>query len=341
MGSRMISVTPPIGLPVPSSWYCVGFSGDLATSALISRRLAGHELVLFRGLDGVAAAMDAWCPHLGAHLGVNGTCEQGEVRCPFHGFRFGTDGRCTHTPYGGKIPPTARIRTWPVHELNGLLMVWYGADGQAPTFTIPEIERSLWTGWRTHRYELRGHPQEVAENSVDTGHLAVIHGYRNLKALAPLEIDGARLHARYSFDRPRAFFGKGELAAEIEIHQWGLGYALVEVSTPSYGLRTRQLVLSQPLDGENLHLRLGMAVHQVEDPGRLSPLLRWFPFRKWLAERIADVAIREYVFDVSQDVPIWESKRHTARPALAEGDGPIGQYRGWVRRFYSASSSPS
>lgn len=35
-----------------------------------------------------------------------------------------------------------------------------------------------------------------------------------------------------------------------------------------------------------------------------------------------------------QDVPIWEHKVHVNPPALAEGDGPIGKYRQWVKQFY-------
>lgn len=56
--------------------------------------------------------MDAYCPHLGAHLGIGGTVEGETLRCPFHAFRFDTGGVCVATGYGTKPPPTARARVW-------------------------------------------------------------------------------------------------------------------------------------------------------------------------------------------------------------------------------------
>ena len=43
--------------------------------------------------------MDAYCPHLGAHLGHGGRVEGGAVRCPFHAWLWGGDGRCLEVPY--------------------------------------------------------------------------------------------------------------------------------------------------------------------------------------------------------------------------------------------------
>lgn len=52
---------------------------------------AGHQLVLFRGADGVARAVDAWCPHMGAHLGQ--ACVEGNaLRCALHHRLVGDEG---------------------------------------------------------------------------------------------------------------------------------------------------------------------------------------------------------------------------------------------------------
>jgi phenylpropionate dioxygenase-like ring-hydroxylating dioxygenase large terminal subunit len=330
-------MTEPVGLPIPSSWYCVGFSPEVGPATVLSTTLAGNALVLFRDASGRPVALDAWCPHLGAHLGVGGSVVDGQLRCPFHGFRFDGAGRCTATGYGGKVPPTASLRAWPCRETNGLLFVWYGLGGEDPWFEVPPIERAGWSGWRPHAFQLRGHPQEVAENSVDTGHLAIVHGYAGLEPTTPLVTERAVLRAGYRFERSRQLLLQSTLSVRIEIHQHGLGYALVEVET-SVGLRTRQLVLAQPLGDDRLTLRIAMAVYAVEDPWRIHPALWVFP-RGWVTERIADLAIREYAGDVAQDVPIWEHKRHLPRPALAEGDGPIGRYRRWVRSFYPDAGS--
>ncbi|MGB8222639.1 MAG: hypothetical protein WCF10_08625, partial [Polyangiales bacterium] len=38
--------------------------------------------------------------------------------------------------------------------------------------------------------------------------------------------------------------------------------------------------------------------------------------------------------EVGQDAPIWEAKRYLEKPILAEGDGPIGEYRRYCKQFY-------
>ena len=64
-------------------------------------RFFGQELVLFRGTSGKVIMLDAYCPHMGTHLGRNKTSysvvkgqhvEGDSIRCPFHGWRFGPDG---------------------------------------------------------------------------------------------------------------------------------------------------------------------------------------------------------------------------------------------------------
>ena len=68
------------------------------------------------------AMLEAYCPHMGTHLGrsqasyvvESGQHVDGEgIRCPFHGWRFGADGRCDDIPYfDGPIPEKARVRSW-------------------------------------------------------------------------------------------------------------------------------------------------------------------------------------------------------------------------------------
>jgi Rieske [2Fe-2S] domain len=55
--------------PFPSSWYCVGWSDELPPGAVRTQRIAGQQIVLFRTRAGQAAAVEAHCSHMGAHLG--------------------------------------------------------------------------------------------------------------------------------------------------------------------------------------------------------------------------------------------------------------------------------
>lgn len=63
----------------------------------------GQELVVFRDTKGLAHVLDAYCPHMGANLGVGGRVVGDCIECPFHGWKFrGHDGKCMEIPYSDK-----------------------------------------------------------------------------------------------------------------------------------------------------------------------------------------------------------------------------------------------
>ena len=48
--------------------------------------------------------VDAYCPHLGANLGVGGRVQGNCIECPFHGWQFdGETGQCVNIPYAEKV----------------------------------------------------------------------------------------------------------------------------------------------------------------------------------------------------------------------------------------------
>src|SRR4051812_28198646 len=98
----------------PKGWFIACFSTELPTSGVLPLKYFGQDLVAYRGEDGSAHLLDAFCPHLGAHLGHGGKVCGGSIRCPFHAWRFDGDGTCVEVPYAKKIPPAARVKAWRV-----------------------------------------------------------------------------------------------------------------------------------------------------------------------------------------------------------------------------------
>ena len=314
----------------PSGWFVLAASEELRPGKVLNKRLAGRDVVLWRSEAGVAHAVDPYCPHMGAHLGHGGRVCGETIECPFHAFRFSSEGKCVATGYGTPPPPRARLGTWHVHETHGLVLVWHGAAGEEPSFRVPDIDTEGWEGPRWSQWEMRGHPQETTENSVDSGHLSVVHGYRDITTKRELRLEGPHLSVEYTMNRP-AIPGRPELgliAAEFFIHVWGLGYSRVEVSAPRFGLRSRHLVFATPIDRERLHMRIGFA-HQRYDT-------RFVPRAVVSAvnRAIGELAIRTFRHDVMQDFDIWNYKTYVHPPQLAVGDGPIGAYRRWCKQFY-------
>ena len=117
----------------------------------------------------------AWCPHLGADLSV-GQIADGKVRCAFHHWSFDEGGRCVHIPTGDKIPPGARIATYPSAEAFGLIWAF---NGTTPLFAppcIPDAEEAELVV-QSFRLTVRANEAWVAtSNGVDFQHLRALHG---------------------------------------------------------------------------------------------------------------------------------------------------------------------
>jgi nitrite reductase/ring-hydroxylating ferredoxin subunit len=306
---------------LPRGWYVAATSDELARRSVVARRYFGRDLVLFRTESGVARMADAHCPHLGAHLGHGGTVEGETLRCPFHGFRFDGDGACVATPSGGRLPARAQLRTWPLREQSGLVLAWFDAEDKPPDWEVPALATEGWTrlGWKT--YDVNTHPQETTENSVDFGHFTQVHNFLSARMTRAVATDGPLLRSGYAIERSLDMIGlpKRGVRAQFEVSVWGLGYSLVELQLPRFGLRFRLFVLPIPVDEEHIELRLACAGER-----RMGPL--GVVFRS--------ILLKAFSFEVEEDIPIWNRKVYREAPALSPEDEPVAVYRRWARQFY-------
>ena len=67
---------------VPSGWFVVGWSHELASGDVKPLKVFGQELVLYRSTGGELRCLEATCQHLGAHLGYGGKVRRGADRSP-------------------------------------------------------------------------------------------------------------------------------------------------------------------------------------------------------------------------------------------------------------------
>jgi nitrite reductase/ring-hydroxylating ferredoxin subunit len=304
---------------IPVGWYTIATSREVAAGEVQTVKYFGEELILYRTESGEARLTDAYCPHLGAHLGA-GRVEGENIRCAFHGFEFGGDGRCVRTAYGKAVPRKAKLGTWNVREHNGFIFAWYHPEAKQPEWDIPVLPGPTegWSSFRTRKIEVKSHPQETSENSVDVGHFVEVHGFGGAWYEGDLDVQGHLLKGAYGIKY--LIGGKVPVIAKFNVEVHGLGYSLVRVKLPRFDAEINLLVLSSPVDHDNIILRTAASAKRI---GPLPVTL--------LVRELASMGLNK---EVGQDAPIWEAKRYVERPILAEGDGPIGEYRRYCKQFY-------
>jgi nitrite reductase/ring-hydroxylating ferredoxin subunit len=303
----------------PNGWFSVGAGSDLAPGDVRPVAYLGHELVLFRGEDGTARVFDAYCPHLGAHLGVGGRVCGNGIACPFHGWTFDGHGRVCEIP-GLDRTPRAGARAWPVCERNGRIFIWHHVDGDPPAYEVIgyRATESDWTAWSTNSYRVRVHVQDLTENIIDRSHFSTVHD------MAPPERDHFDVRFEGSsmvVEQSLKVTAVDVAGYEIQTTSTSCGPGIVAVEVSQDPIEQLTYITQTPIDDEWTEVNLSFSMKALPD-ARATESIRE------LNDRITNEQF-------TQDVPIWENKIYRERPMLTKLDGPVAQYRRWFRQFYS------
>ncbi|WP_316528513.1 Rieske 2Fe-2S domain-containing protein [Kitasatospora brasiliensis] len=321
-------VALPPALPYPDGWSALAFSAELPPGTVLTRQLAGEDVVLYRPRNGRLRAIRPYCPHLGAHLGL-ASVEGNDLVCPFHRFAFDTDGRCVRTGYGTP-PPKAALTQLPVREVNETVFVWRHHAGREPYWEIPVWHRLGGRPLRYTSFEMPGYAQDVMENSFDLGHFVTLHGWPQGELARPVEFDGTGFHI--SMRVLETFPLLGTRQVDVEVDGYGLTALHTDVRTPSLGLEMCSLVMATQVAPGRMQLRQASRF-VMNEPDSLPPVIARALSRAMT--RLLAAPMFKYSLEfTSADFPIWSTKRYVSPPRLAAGDGPIGAMRHWARQFY-------
>ncbi|CAG2117751.1 unnamed protein product, partial [Medioppia subpectinata] len=170
----------------PNTWIGAMPSRSLPLNAVKHFEMCGQQLVAFRGGSGAVHVLSAYCPHLGANLGIGGhvVTESGDdcIQCPFHGWRFGGDGQCKRIPNlndSDLKAVKAVVKKWQTIEKNELIYVWHHSEGSDPDH-YPEDFLAKYGHNLSFRYYYSRHMDSnfevVGENCGDLEHFARLHG---------------------------------------------------------------------------------------------------------------------------------------------------------------------
>lgn len=306
----------------PFSWYVADFADAIAPGEVRPLRLLARDLVVWRGADGVAHVMDAYCPHLGANLALGGRVEGDRLICPYHWWEWNGDGVNVRIPYSERTNASARLRTYPTIERNGFVLFWFHPDpDQAPLWDVPQLDEYFtddWTDFIPASWKVRCPWQELAENGPDYIHLRTVHGAATVPEIEELRLDGwfNSIRSKVDFDTPR-----GPQPGRIDTDGYGPGFSIARFSGI---IDTIFMGATTPIDWE---WTLSIKAYKIRKLGHTDELLA-------RTRRVGEALVRDLKKQMAEDNVIFDNKIHVPRPALADGDGPIMRYRAWASQFY-------
>merc|ERR1712187_350196 len=111
------------------TWIYVCPSKGLRKGDTRPLHLCGRHMVIFRTEKGDIGVLDAFCPHMGTHLGHGGVVRGRTVVCPYHEWRFDTAGRLCGMPFGGRSTAEKGAENCNSHayhtlERHGMIFAW-------------------------------------------------------------------------------------------------------------------------------------------------------------------------------------------------------------------------
>jgi phenylpropionate dioxygenase-like ring-hydroxylating dioxygenase large terminal subunit len=210
-------------------WYVAAYDVEVGRK-LLARKIAGHNLVLYRRRDGRAAALENACWHRLLPLS-HGTIEDDHIACGYHGLVFNSEGRCVFMPSQKTINPSARVRSYPVVERHRFVWVWTGDPALADPDLVPDLhwnDDPEWTG-DGRVIHVGCNYKLIVDNLMDLTHETFVHvssiGQRSITEV-PFEVTHGRNSAtvtRWMIDveppplwKAQLELKRGESAARVD-----------------------------------------------------------------------------------------------------------------------------
>ncbi|MDD3800031.1 MAG: Rieske 2Fe-2S domain-containing protein [Novosphingobium sp.] len=318
----------------PRGWFMIGTAQD-ATETPVPVRFFGTDMVLYRGKSGKPRLVEAYCPHMGAHLAKNSTSYivrdgeqvQGDsIRCPFHGWRFDENGQCDDIPYSDFIPKAACLKTYPLTERAGIIWTWHDPEGLEPDYPLPDFgghyDEPGWVNWdMIHLGDLKIHGCEIVDNMADYGHMAPVHGSREGVYFAN-EFTDHVVHQYFGTTHRTAMTQNDDNILMLDTWRTGPGILESDMVGQYHGY---WLIASTPIDEGVERMWTGIMVKAGDGIAPISDE------QAAGAKAFAETGIH----GLAQDVEIWDNKRPCINPMAIPADGPYPRLRIWYGQFFN------
>ncbi|HKQ27138.1 MAG TPA: aromatic ring-hydroxylating dioxygenase subunit alpha [Burkholderiales bacterium] len=213
---------------VRNAWYVAAWDHEIGRD-MLRRIIMDEPVLLYRREDGTPVALEDRCCHRQAPLSM-GKLIGDVVKCPYHGLEFDPSGACVRVPSQERVPPSAKVKSYPVVERNHWIWIWPGDPAKADPARIEDfhwMDDPNW-GFGGSYLKVEANYLLLVENLLDTTHLPFLHPTSlGTDAFAKSEFEvtreGDRIKvARWLMDKPPAPFHKqmGGFPDGMSVDRW-------------------------------------------------------------------------------------------------------------------------
>ena len=321
----------------PTGWFQVAWSSEVGVGEVRRMTYFGKELVAWRGESGAVAVLDAYCQHLGAHLGYGGTVVGDTVQCPFHGWQWNAAGRNVCIPYASRPNLGRKIASYPTAERNEAIYLWHDTQGRPPYFDVPDVFAGWDDGTVAADYypahpsatlferNLELHPQYVLENGVDAAHFTFVHQVPIVPIFTRQEFDEPVSFVDFTITFDGAVTSADQIDSGVHAINAGIGVAV----TKSWGMiDNRTATAVTPVDDRTCDVRFSVWIRRPTGGGDDEKA-------RATAQRHAMGVIEQF----QADITIWSHQRYTDPAGLVLDEYPgYTALRTWAQQFYPADN---
>jgi vanillate O-demethylase monooxygenase subunit len=323
---------------VRNAWYVAAWDHEIGRH-LLRRILLDEPVVLYRTAAGRPVALEDRCCHRQAPLSM-GKLVGDIVQCPYHGLQFDAAGACVKVPSQERIPPSAKVKSYPVLEKHHWIWVWMGEPAKADPALIEDFHFLDDPKWRYggNYLHVDANYLLLVENLLDTTHLPFLHPTTlgtDAFARSEFEVkrDGDRITvSRYLMNELPAPFHKqmGAFPDGMKVDRWQVthfgppSFVKLDIGSAPVGTPVRQGERGAGVNMWNLN-----AITPETDKTAHYFFAQAYNFKldqRWvgdmLAKQITDIFMDDMAMVKAQQVNI------DLRPAPAPVN--LGQDKAWV-----------
>ncbi len=304
------------------TWYPICMSGELGVGQVIGREFLGGRVAVFRGENGQATVMSAFCAHLGMDL-AHGKVVGNNLQCIFHHYEYDQTGTCVKTGWGPMPPKGTCVFRFPTQERYNIIWAF---NGTKPLFDLP--------GFRFPDEELYSHTwsagtvpcniTEMVAQVPDWGHLRFMHADTMVKS----EPDFKFSDYHFGYEVAGMHF-----EGKIRDKAGGEDYPQVRIYIHGTQIMTMELMVNDTWVGS-----VGSQV--VRKPGELEMFGTLFIAKNGGPKEKLDQTLawlkKEVNKTFTEDMPIYNHLRFNPG-ALTEMDRVLERYLDYICRYPKAN----